>query len=190
MTVPSIRALAPLTGLSHTALNKHLKAGRFQAEPAGGFDPDKVRTALGLPPSSPGEPPPELPAAGMRIEMWPIDRPIPYPKNARKWSDRAIATVAASIREYGFRQPIVVDAAGVIVIGHLRLAAAKSLDLKEVPVHVARDLTPAQIKGLRIADNRTQPGSDVGLRSPWPGVTGFEVHGLRPVADWVRYQRD
>jgi hypothetical protein len=154
MIVPSIRALAPLTGLSHTALNKHLKAGRFQAEPAGGFDPEKVRAALGLPAASPGQPL-EQPAAGMGIELWPIDRPVPYPKNARKWSERAIATVAASIREYGFRQPIVVDAAGVIVIGHLRLAAAKSIELKEVPVHVARDLTPAQIKGLRIADNRT-----------------------------------
>lgn len=104
---------------------------------------------------SPGAPPPALPMAAMQIEMWPIGRPIPYPKNARKWSARAIATVASSIREYGFRQPIVVDDKDVIVIGHLRLAGAKSIDLQEVPVHVARDLTPAQIKGLRLADNRS-----------------------------------
>ncbi len=96
----------------------------------------------------------------MHIELWPIDRPKPFPKNARHWNAAAVAKVAASIREYGFRQPIVVDAHDVICIGHLRLAAAKSLGLKEVPVHVARDLTPAQIRGLRLADNRTNEESE------------------------------
>jgi hypothetical protein len=91
----------------------------------------------------------------VHIELWPIDRPKPFPKNARHWNGAAVAKVASSIREYGFRQPIVVDVHDVICIGHLRLAAAKSLGLKEVPVHVARDLTPAQIRGLRLADNRT-----------------------------------
>jgi DNA modification methylase len=91
----------------------------------------------------------------MLIEVWPIDRPKDYPKNARKWSAQAVAKVASSIREYGWRQPVVVDANGVIVIGHLRRAAGKFLGLSEVPVHVARDLTPAQIRGLRLADNRT-----------------------------------
>jgi DNA modification methylase len=91
----------------------------------------------------------------VHIELWPIDRPQPFPKNARHWNAAAVAKVASSIREYGFRQPIVVDVHDVICIGHLRLAAAKSLGLKEVPVHVARDLTPAQIRGLRLADNRT-----------------------------------
>jgi DNA modification methylase len=91
----------------------------------------------------------------VHIELWPIDRPKPYPKNARDWNAAAIAKVASSIREYGFRQPIVVDVHDVIIIGHLRLAAAKTLRLKEVPVHVASDLTPAQIRGLRLADNRT-----------------------------------
>jgi DNA modification methylase len=96
----------------------------------------------------------------VHIELWPIDRPQPFPKNARHWNAAAVAKVAASIREYGFRQPIVVDAHDVICIGHLRLAAAKSLGLKEVPVHVARDLTPAQIRGLRLADNRTNEESE------------------------------
>ena len=91
----------------------------------------------------------------MQIENWPITRPKPYPKNARKWSNQAIEKVAASIREYGWRQPVVVDANDVIVIGHLRCAAGRFLGLTEVPVHVARDLTPAQIRGLRLADNRT-----------------------------------
>ena len=54
------------------------------------------------------------------VEMWPIDRPQDYPNNARKWTDKAVAKVAVSIREFGWRQPVVVDSQGVIVIGHLR----------------------------------------------------------------------
>jgi ParB-like chromosome segregation protein Spo0J len=113
----------------------------------------------------------------MQIETWPIERPKPYPKNARKWSAQAVEKVAASIREYGWRQPIVVDAEGVIIIGHLRLAAAKSLGLTEVPVHVARDLTPAQVRGLRLADNRTHEESawDLALLAP-------EIADLRALA--------
>lgn len=93
--------------------------------------------------------------SGFSCEIWPIDRPIDYPKNARKWSARAVEKVAASIREFGWRQPVVVDSEGVIVIGHLRRAAGKSAGLTECPVHVARDLTPAKIRALRLADNRT-----------------------------------
>ena len=61
---------------------------------------------------------PAAPAAHLTVESWPIDRPIRFEKNARKWSARAISTLASSTKEYGFRQPIVVDAADVIVIGH------------------------------------------------------------------------
>ena len=82
----------------------------------------------------------------MKIEIWPIEKPIPYARNARKISDAAVAKVAASIKEFGFRQPIVVDTEGVIVAGHTRLLAARKLGLTEVPVHVATGLTPAQIK--------------------------------------------
>src|SRR5579862_692566 len=89
------------------------------------------------------------------LDWWPIDRPKDYPKNARKWSAQAVEKVATSIREYGWRQPVVVDANDVIVIGHLRRASARSLGLTEVPVHVAKDRTPTQIRGLRLADNRT-----------------------------------
>jgi len=63
--------------------------------------------------------------------------------------------VAASIREFGFRQPIVVDSAGVIIVGHTRWKAAQKLGLEKVPVHVATDLSPEQIKAYRIADNKT-----------------------------------
>jgi ParB-like chromosome segregation protein Spo0J len=68
----------------------------------------------------------------MLIEMWPIDRPKDYPKNARKWGAHAVEKVAASIREYGFRQPVVVDVSDVIVIGHLRRAAERFLGLPEI----------------------------------------------------------
>ena len=95
----------------------------------------------------------------MNIEMWPIDRPKDYPRNTRKWSAQAIAKVGASIKEYGWRQPVVVDSKGVIVIGHLRRAAGKAEGFTECPVHVARDLTPAQTRGLRLADNRTNEES-------------------------------
>lgn len=88
------------------------------------------------------------------VEWWPIGRPKPYPKNARKWSAKAVDKVAASIREFGWRQPLVCDAEDVIIIGHLRLAAAQSLSLTEVPVHVACDLSPAKVRALRLADNR------------------------------------
>jgi DNA modification methylase len=91
----------------------------------------------------------------MPVVDWPIDRPRPYPHNPRKISDMAIAKVAASIREFGFRQPIVVDGEGVVIAGHTRLAAASSLGLASVPVHIARDLTPVQARAYRLADNRT-----------------------------------
>src|SRR5260370_26671136 len=62
---------------------------------------------------------------------------------------------AASLNEFGWRQPMVVDKHGVIVAGHTRLAAAKQLGLEQVPVHIAGDLTPEQIRGYRLMDNRS-----------------------------------
>jgi DNA modification methylase len=90
----------------------------------------------------------------VHIELWPIERVKPYHRNPRQ-NDGAVDAVAASIREFGFRQPIVVDADGIIVVGHTRWKAAQKLGLKEVPVHVAHDLTPEQAKAYRIADNAT-----------------------------------
>ena len=91
--------------------------------------------------------------------MWDIDRPKDYQNNARKWSAQAVAKVGSSIKTYGWRQPVVVDREEVIVIGHLRRAAGKSVGLKQCPVHVADNLTPEQIRGLRLADNRTSQES-------------------------------
>src|ERR1017187_5346715 len=95
----------------------------------------------------------------MQIEMWDIDRPKDYKNNARKWSAQAVAKVGSSIKTYGWRQPVVVDRGEVIVIGHLRRAAGKSVGEKQCPVHVADNLTPQQIRGLRLADNRTNQES-------------------------------
>jgi len=90
----------------------------------------------------------------MKIELRPQAGIKPYGKNPRI-NDAAVDAVAESIRRFGFRQPIVVDADGVIVCGHTRWKAAQKLGLAEVPVHVATDLTPEQIRAYRIADNKT-----------------------------------
>ena len=89
----------------------------------------------------------------MRVELVPITRVIPYARNPRR-NQAAIAKVAGSIREFGFRQPIVVDPEMVVVVGHTRLEAARTLGLAEVPVHVAEGLSSAQLKAYRLADNR------------------------------------
>src|SRR5262249_45607386 len=78
----------------------------------------------------------------------------PYDNNPRI-NDAAVDAVAASIKEFGFQQPIVVDVEGVIIVGHTRYEAALKLGLETVPVHVARGLTPAQVKMYRVADNQT-----------------------------------
>ena len=90
----------------------------------------------------------------MYIELRPITTIRPYQNNPRL-NEAAVDAVAASIREFGFRQPIVVDEQGVIIVGHTRYKAALKLGLDTVPVHVATDLTPQQIKAYRIADNQS-----------------------------------
>jgi DNA modification methylase len=90
----------------------------------------------------------------MKVAMTPIASIRPYHNNPRI-NDAAVDAVAASIREFGFRQPIVVDEDGVIIVGHTRYLAALKLGMTEVPVHVAVGLSPAQAKAYRIADNQT-----------------------------------
>jgi len=90
----------------------------------------------------------------MKIELRKLSDIKPYENNPRL-NDDAVDAVAASLREFGFRQPIVVDTEGVIICGHTRWKAAQKLGLEKVPVHVAKDLTAEQIKAYRIADNQT-----------------------------------
>ena len=89
-----------------------------------------------------------------RIEHWPVERLLPYVRNARQHSDAQIASIAASIAEFGFTNPILAGSDGVIVAGHGRLAAARKLGLATVPVVVLDHLTPTQRRALVIADNR------------------------------------
>lgn len=91
----------------------------------------------------------------MKIEQISIKDIKPYEKNAKKHPAEQVEHIANSIREFGFRQPLVVDKDGVIVIGHGRFMAAKKLGMNEVPVVRADDLSEEQIKALRLADNKT-----------------------------------
>jgi ParB-like chromosome segregation protein Spo0J len=78
----------------------------------------------------------------------------PFDNNPR-FNDEAVDAVAASIKEFGFRQPVIVDESDVIIVGHTRFKAAQKLGLKKIPVHTAKGLSPAQAKAYRLPDNQT-----------------------------------
>jgi DNA modification methylase len=96
----------------------------------------------------------------MQIKLAEISTIKPYENNPRKLSEQAIQKVAMSLKEYGFRQPIVVDKNMVIVAGHTRYRASKKLGLKQVPISVIDNLSEEQINAYRIADNRTAEESE------------------------------
>lgn len=113
----------------------------------------------------------------MEIQEFGIDEIKPYEKNPRKNED-SVKFVANSIKEFGFNVPIVIDADNVIVAGHTRWKAAKQLGLKKVPCIKKDDLTPAQIKAFRLADNK------VGEFSQWDTeLLGDELKDLGDVFD-------
>ena len=89
----------------------------------------------------------------LQHETWPIDKLIEYARNPRK-NDHAVDRVAAAIREFGFRVPVVAKSDGTVVDGHLRRKAAKKLGLTEVPVVLADDMTDLQIKAFRLSVNK------------------------------------
>lgn len=125
----------------------------------------------------------------MNIIQRELDSIRPYAANAKKHDATQVANVAESIRQYGFVQPIVIDKDGVIVIGHCRALAAKKLGMKEAPCVCVDDLTPEQVKALRVIDNKTIDNKT--NESPWdmdllaaelPGLDleGFDIDwGLR-----------
>jgi len=94
-----------------------------------------------------------------RIELWPVDKLIPYARNPRK-NDHVIDKMVAAIQEFGFRIPIVARSDGAIIDGHLRLKAAQRLGMEKVPVALADDLTEAQIKAFRLLANRSAAWAD------------------------------
>ena len=116
----------------------------------------------------------------MSVELRPLDAVRPYANNPRQ-NDDAVEAVAESIRRFGFRQPIVVDADGVIVAGHTRFRAAQRLGLATVPVHVATDLTPDEVRAYRLADNKTAE-----LASWDDAMLSIELDALRGAGiDWT-----
>ena len=96
----------------------------------------------------------------MQIIEMKISEVKPYENNPRKITEEAIQKVAASIREFGFKQPIVIDRNNVIIAGHTRLKAAELLGLETVPAIRADDLTPEQVKAYRLADNKVAEATD------------------------------
>ncbi len=97
------------------------------------------------------------------MDLQPIEKLIPYEKNAKKHPKKQIEQVANSIKEFGFNQPIVVDKNNVVIVGHGRLEAAKLLKMQEVPT-LTVDLTEQQANAYRLADNKLNESEwDMGL---------------------------
>ena len=94
------------------------------------------------------------PAMAKAIELWPLGRLVPYARNARTHSDEQIAQIAASIAEFGFNNPVLVDTACGIIAGHGRLMAARKLGLDQVPVIVLDHLSETRKRAYILADNR------------------------------------
>src|SRR6202045_5078240 len=97
-----------------------------------------------------------------KVERWPLTKLIPHRRNARTHSDEQVAQVAASIREFGFTIPVLVDEQGTLIAGHGRVLAAHQLGVTDVPTMVARGGTQAQIQAYRLADNKLARNAGLG----------------------------
>src|SRR5579862_5924771 len=108
------------------------------------------------------------------IELWPLDRLIPYARNARTHTDEQVAQIAASIKEFGFVNPILAGPDRVILAGNGRLLAARKLDLREAPVIVIDGLNENQRRALILADNK------LALNAGWDEeMLRLEIEALR-----------
>jgi hypothetical protein len=134
----------------------------------------------------------------LQVEYRPLDRLIPYARNARTHSDRQVAEIAASILEFGWTNPILVDGDNGVVAGHGRLLAARKLELNMVPVIELRDMSEAQKRAYILADNR------LALNAGWDdamlaaevadlsslgfdlGLAGFEAYEIEKLLDMHR----
>ena len=109
-----------------------------------------------------------------RIELWPVERLVPYDRNSRLHNPQQVAQIAASIVEFGFTNPVLVDSNDGIVAGHGRLAAARELGLKTIPVVVLDHLSERQRRAYVIADNK------LALNASWDvDVLASELGELR-----------
>ena len=137
----------------------------------------------------------------MQVKDVAIERVIPYARNPRR-NEAAVDKVVASIAEFGWRQPIVVDTDMVIVAGHTRFEAARRLGLAKVPVHVAEGLTPAQVRAYRLMDNRSAQEAvwddellalelrDLGLEDLDLALTGFDEDEIENLLAGVPEEAD
>ena len=131
----------------------------------------------------------------LKNETWPIEKFVEYVRNPRK-NDHVVDRMAAAIREFGFRVPMIVKSDGTIVDGHLRLKAAKKIGLTELPVVLADDLTPQQVKAFRLSVNKMaelaewdedmlrlelRELGDVGFDLELTGFSLEEIDALMPV---------
>src|SRR5499427_3614991 len=98
-------------------------------------------------------------AIPMQIEMWPVSRLVPYERNPRK-NDSAVDRMCSSIREFGFKIPVLARSDGEVVDGHLRLKAARKLGIAEIPVILCDEWTAAQVKAFRLMVNRSATWAD------------------------------
>jgi ParB-like chromosome segregation protein Spo0J len=113
-----------------------------------------------------------------QIELWPVERLVPYARNARTHSDDQIAQIAASIVEFGFNNPVLVDTNAGIIAGHGRLLAARKLRLEHVPVVVLDHLSETQKRAYILADNR------ISENAGWDEDTLAAELGELQAADW------
>lgn len=120
----------------------------------------------------------------MEVKLVKIAEIKPYDRNPRN-NDGAVDAVAASIKEFGWQQPIVVDRDGVIIAGHTRYKAAQKLKCKEVPVVVAENLTDKQVRAYRLADNKTAEAAE------WlPDELAAELSDLQSALDMAQFGFD
>ena len=124
--------------------------------------------------SGPAESIPARPWPAERVEFWSIERLIPYSANARRHSEADIDKIVASILKWGWTNPALVDEHGVLIAGHLRVAAAARLELKSIPVIVARGWSEDEKQAYRLADN------ELAARGSWdPDLLFGELRDLK-----------
>lgn len=118
-------------------------------------------------------------AVGMKIDLWPIEKVIPYELNSKKHEPDQVEKIAKAIKTFGWDQPIVVDGSGSIIKGHGRRLAAISLGMTKVPVLVRDDLTPEQVRAARLSDNRVAiSGIDNDLLKQELASLTFDLTGI------------
>lgn len=115
----------------------------------------------------------------LNIEIWPVERLVPYELNSKVHDEQQVKKIAKSIMDFGWDQPIVVDKDGVIIKGHGRRLASIHLGLKEVPVLVRADLSPEAVRAARLADNRVAVGDiDTALLQEELASLEYDLSGI------------